>query len=196
MEARCFKSDGTVRHEVRGVDRDFLVVVGAEGLDAAHVEVFRRLAEQSLQPAAVCQVVVVRQRSVRHAVNSEEFRRDALPQPAGVLGIDKKVALGVGMRVDETRRDRESTRVDYSPRNCLRQVADALDTVPSNANIRSVGRRARPVYDIASADNYIEHDSLLCWTATSVPPNLLDAGNSKCRKMKVTCPSVNSGGNG
>ena len=102
-ETRGLKPNGSVRHEVCGVDGHFLMVVRPKCIDTAHVEVFRRLAEKPLQPAAVGQVVVVRQGGVRHAVNTQKFGRDALPQPAGVLRVDEQIAFGVGMRVNESR---------------------------------------------------------------------------------------------
>ena len=64
VEAHNLQPDRAVRHQIGGVDGDFLVVVCPERGHAAHVQVFRRLAQQPLEPAAVDEVVLVRQRCV------------------------------------------------------------------------------------------------------------------------------------
>ena len=133
------------------------MVVRAERLDAAHVEVLRRLSEQSLQPPAVRQIVVVRQRCVRHAVDAEKLGRDALTKAAGVLWVDQQVAFGMGMSVDKPGRDGQPFGVDHPSGDSLRQVADARDPFPPNSNIGPVGRRSRPIHDIPTADDYVEH---------------------------------------
>ena len=128
-ETDGFQTDGGVRDVVRGVDGYLAVVVRPEGRDAGHVEVFGRLAQDAGKVAAIYAVVVGGHRGVAEAVLAEYLGGDALAQSVGVLRVEQQHAVGVGVGVDEARRDCESGGVYDAARAGLREVSDLGDAL-------------------------------------------------------------------
>ena len=144
-EADGFQPDGGVRDVVRGVDGDLAVVVGPEGRDAGHVQVFGRLAEDAGEVAAVDTVVVGGHRGVAQAVLAEYLGSDALAQSVGVLGVEEQYAVRVGVGVDEAGRDGESGGVNDAARAGLGEVSDFCDALAVDADVCSEGWRSAAI---------------------------------------------------
>ena len=144
-EADGFQTDGGVGDVVRGVDGHFSVVMGPEGRDAGHVEVFGRLAEDAGKVAAVDAVVVGGQRGVAQAVLAEYLGGDALPDSVCVLRVEEQYAVGVGVGVDEAGRDGESGGVYDASRAGLGEVTDFGDALAVDADVCPEGWRSAAI---------------------------------------------------
>ena len=107
-ETYGFQTNGGMGDVVRGVYGYFAVVVRPESLDAGHVQVFGRLAQDAGQVASIYAVVVGGHRGVAQTVLSEYLSGDALPKSIGVLRVEQQHSVRVGVGVDEARRDGES----------------------------------------------------------------------------------------
>ena len=149
-EADGFEPERGVRDVVRGVNGYFAVVVGPEGRDAGHVQVFGRLAEDAGEVAAIYTVVVSRHRSVAEAVLAEYLGRDALAQSVGVLGVEQQYAVGVGVGVDEARRDGKASGVYDAARAGRRQVSDLSDALNVDADVCPEGWRSAAIRNNAA----------------------------------------------
>ena len=88
-EADSLQADGAMRHQVRRIDSGLLVVVGAKGVDAAHVQVLGWVSQESGQVAAELTVILRGERRVREAVLAQDLGGDPLPQTTGTLGVCK-----------------------------------------------------------------------------------------------------------
>jgi hypothetical protein len=150
-----------VGHKVGGVDGHLPVVVRAEGLDAAHIELLGRLTEEPLQPAPIREVVVVGERRVRHAVDAQQLGGDALAQPARVLRVDEEITFRVRVRVDEPRRDDQPAGVDDPLGGRLGEIAKGSDRLAGDGNVGAVPGRPGPVHDCTAGDEHVEHSGLL-----------------------------------
>ena len=113
-----------MRDVVGGVDGNLAVVVGPEGRDAGHVEVFGRLAQDAGEVTPVDAVVVGGHRSVAEAILAEYLGGDALAQAVGVLWVEEQDSVRVGVGVDEARRDGEAGSVYNTARAGLGEVSN------------------------------------------------------------------------
>ena len=85
---------------------------------------------------------------------ADDFGGDALPHLAFGLGIDRQREIGVGLDVDEARRDGEAGGVD----GFLCRAADAAnrgDTAVLDRQIADDARTAAAVVDRPAADQYV-----------------------------------------
>ena len=87
------------------------------------------------------------------------------PQAVGMLGVHQQVALRVGVRIDETGRDRQSGGVDKPARLGAGQVADGLNPIPGYADVVAESGCLRAVDHGPAADHDVEH-----WPVTPIFP--------------------------
>ena len=91
-------------------------------------------------------------RGVAQAVLPEHFEGHALRGLRQVLRIGEHGEVGVGVHVDETRREHEPVRVDDPVRSCFR-VADGRYPTSGHGDVGPEPRRAGAVDDIAAAED-------------------------------------------
>ena len=156
-EAEDLEAHRRMRYQVGRVDRDSPVIVAPERGDAAHVEVVGRVPEQAAQPVAVQPVVGRRQGRVRHAVDAEELRRDALPKAVRVLRIGQQRPFGVGVGVDEARRDDQAGCLDHAPGRCVGEVLDRVNRLSDDADVGAIARAPRAIDDGSASHDQVEH---------------------------------------
>ena len=149
-------ADRAVADKGGNVARGLEVVVAEESVDGRHVQVLRRKAEDPRQVFPIHQVVVVRQGRVGEAVRTEDLRRDALPNAVGVLAVEEKSAVRMGVHVDKAGRDRQPRRIDHPVGLRFRQVADRSDLFTRDPDICPHARRPGAVDHGTAGDDRIE----------------------------------------
>jgi hypothetical protein len=91
------------------------------------------------------------QRHGREAVDAVEQRRHPLPEAVVRGGKAEDPGTGMGMDVDEARRDDVPADVDHACRPALQPAADRHDGVAADPDVRAVPGGAGPVDDPAAA---------------------------------------------
>ena len=105
MEADGAYSHRAVGYGVCDVYGRTVVIVAQERIDAVGLDVLRGQPVDPGKIPTVHQIVTMRQRREGEAVLAQDFGGDALAQSVGVLGVEEQRAVGVGVGVDEARRN-------------------------------------------------------------------------------------------
>lgn len=103
---------------------------------------------------------LVAERRARRAALPHDFERDALMHLAVGRAVDQQREIGMGVDVDETRRDREALGIDPRLRDRAVQCADLRHHAIANADIAGVRRPTRAVDDVAVRDDRVEQTDL------------------------------------
>ena len=159
-EPENLETDGPVRHEIGGVDGDPAVVVAAESGDRIHRQAGDRVAQQAGKPAPVGEMVGRGQGGEGHSVQAHDLGGDPLAQPVGVLRIGEQVPFRVGVGVDEAGGNRQTAGIDGARRLCLGEIADFLDALAADADVRTPAGIPGSVVHGTAADYDVEHDPL------------------------------------
>ena len=90
-------------------------------------------------------------------IGRQKLRGNALLHLGIAVNTREKGNFRMNMHIDKTGTDDMSHRIDNRIGLCLRQIANGLNAIPTNANIcLKTGRSARTVNDCAAANNEIK----------------------------------------